>query len=260
MRFSELMQSARRGDGRIAVDVGDDWLQGRSVFGGLQAAIGVAAMRTLVPALPLRTLQVTFMAPVPGGEVLAEATVLRVGKSATHAEAHLLAGSARLATMIGVFGEGRASQVSHRPAQVGVSQPAARSMPYVAGITPEFTRHFSGRWLRGDLPFSASASRETVVAVDMIDAGNASEGHLLAIADFIPPVALSLLRTPAPGSSMTWMLELLLDDVERQPLSGWRVDSEMVAAGSGYTSQSNRIWAPDGRLAALSRQSMVIFG
>ena len=45
------------------LDVPEDWLQGRTLFGGLQAVVGLAAMRTLAPAAPLRSLQVTFLAP-----------------------------------------------------------------------------------------------------------------------------------------------------------------------------------------------------
>jgi hypothetical protein len=34
----------------------------------------------------------------------------------------------------------------------------------------------------------------------------------------------------------------------------------MLAAQDGYTSQSNRLWAPDEGLVAISQQSMVVFG
>ena len=65
MTLSEILDSMQLGDGSIEVVIGKDWLQGRSVFGGLQAAIALCAMRTVVPAsVPLRTLQMTFIAPV----------------------------------------------------------------------------------------------------------------------------------------------------------------------------------------------------
>jgi len=80
--YSQLLAAIARGDGEASVDVPEDWLQGRTLFGGLQAAIALAAMRTLAPAWPLRSLQVTFLAPVPGGPVRAKARVLRSGKNA----------------------------------------------------------------------------------------------------------------------------------------------------------------------------------
>jgi acyl-CoA thioesterase len=261
MTFSGWMQSAELGEGFAQVVVAEDWLQGRSAFGGLQAAAGWLAMRTLVPAtVPLRSLQMTFIAPVPVGPLRAEASVLRVGKSATHVEAHLVVDGQRCATLIGVFGASRASQVVHRPQRPDVSSEAPIRFPFLPGITPVFTQHFAAHWLRGGLPFTGSRSRDTVVEFDLLDPGPCTEAHVLALADFIPPVALSLLSTPAPGSSLTWMLELFGADYARLPLSGWRVDSEMVAASDGYTSQSNRLWGPDGSLVALSRQAMVVFG
>ena len=63
-----------------------------------------------------------------------------------------------------------------------------------------------------------------------------------------------------PGSSMTWMLEVLHPNFTAQPLQGWRVEAEMVAARDGYSSQSTIIYAPDGTATVLSRQSMVVFG
>jgi hypothetical protein len=83
---------------------------------------------------------------------------------------------------------------------------------------------------------------------------------VIAIADLIPPIALSHLRKPSPGSSLTWMLEFIADDFAHLALENWRVDAELVFAGDGYTSQSAMIWGPGGIPVALSRQSMVVFG
>jgi acyl-CoA thioesterase len=261
MILSEMMAGARATPGAVVAAVGDDWLQGRSVFGGLQAAIGLAAMRTLVDSsVPLRTLQMTFVAPVPAGDVRAEARVLRTGKSVTQVEARVLDGSETLAMMTGVFGTARASRIAHAPQRPPLEAVPPVRFPFIEGVVPAFTRHFVAQWLRGGLPYTGHDSRHTVVELELRDAGPVGEAQILALADFMPPVALSLLSQPAPGSSLTWMLELFGTHHATLPLSGWRVDSEMVAAEDGYTSQSNRLWGPDGSLVALSRQSMVVFG
>jgi acyl-CoA thioesterase len=261
MKLGEAMRPLAAGTDWAEYAVTQDWLQGRSAFGGLQAAFGVAAMRRLVPAdLPLRTLQMTFVAPVPVGTVRAAAQVLRVGKSATQVEASLLLGAQRAATLTAVFGAARSSRVEHLPRRVAVAGDESVLFPYREGLTPAFTRHFAARWRVGGLPFTGSGTRHTVVELDLLDDGPCGDAQVLALADFIPPVALSLLSEPTMGSSLTWMLELLDADLTRHALAGWRVDSEMVAARDGYTSQSNRLWGPDGSLVALSRQSMVVFG
>ncbi|HET7842544.1 MAG TPA: hypothetical protein VFL14_00215, partial [Xanthomonadales bacterium] len=75
-----------------------------------------------------------------------------------------------------------------------------------------------------------------------------------------PPVALAMLDKLAPGSSMTWMLELLVEDVASLPLVGWRVDVHLDAAARGYTSQHLVVRAADGTAVAMGAQSMVVFG
>lgn len=279
MLFSEVMQSLKPDGDSWTATVPEDWMQGRSVFGGLQAAYALRAMRALVPAeLPLRTLQTTFLAPVPAGVVRVRARVLRQGKSAIHVEARLEDGAQTLCLTVGVFGAGRASAIALMPRQPVVENPKPLEFRHIPGVTPNFTQHFSAapgasaggvhsshgrqpsRWLRGGLPFSGHALPEAIIEINMQDRGPVSEYHVLAIADFIPPVALSLLKSPAPGSSLTWMIEFLRERFDDLPLPGWRVDAQLIAAGGGYTNQSVMVWGPGGIPVALSRQSMVVFG
>src|SRR6188508_1050232 len=96
--FSVLLSRIQSGDGASTLDVPEDWLQGRTLFGGLQAVVALAAMRSLAPDAPLRSLQVTFLAPVPGGPVQARARILRSGKSTTHVEAKIVDGDKTLCT------------------------------------------------------------------------------------------------------------------------------------------------------------------
>ena len=258
--WTQLFARLRTGAGRASLEVTPDWLQGRTVFGGLQAAVGLRAMRTLVPELPLRTLQGTFLAPVPQGALTATARVLRTGKSATHVEAHLVDGDAVLAVLIGVFGGARASTVSVMPRQPPVEAARPLDFGYIPGVMPAFTQHFKVRFLRGGVPYSGAAQTDNVLEVSLRDAGPATEGHLLAMADFIPPIALSHLKAPAPGSTLTWMIETLADRFDGLALENWRVDATMAAARDGYTSQSLMVWGPNGEPLATSHQSMVVFG
>lgn len=257
--YSKLLQSAKDDAGTLTLEVPEDWMQGRSVFGGLQVAIALRAMRALVPDVPLRTLQATFLAPV-AGLVRARAQVLRIGKSATHVEARIVDGTATLALVIGVFGTARSSVVAVAPTQPPIKADHSLELPYIPGVVPIFTQHFAARWLRGMPPFTGDTGCDHVLEVEMRDEGQATEAHVVAIADYIPPLALTHLTTPAPGSTLTWMMELLTDRVDHLPLAGWRVDAQLVAARDGYTSQSVMIWGPGGEPVALSRQSMMVFG
>jgi len=261
MRFSEAMQTVtRHGDGWQAT-VSEDWLQGRSAFGGLQAALALRAMRELVHEdAPLRSLQTTFVAPVPAGTVNIRAHRLREGRSATQIEASLYDGEQTLCRLVGVFGSARPSVLNFQPAQSPVQAGAPRQLRYVEGRMPAFTQHFRASWLRGDLPFSGGHQRESMLQISLRDEGQPDETHVLAFADFIPPIALSMFDTPTPGSSLTWMIELLRDRYDDLGMDDWRVDAELIAARDGYTQQSLMLWGPRGEPVALSRQSMVVFG
>ena len=258
--FSVLLSRVQAGEGAAMLDVPEDWLQGRTLFGGLQAVVGLAAMRTLAPEAPLRSLQVTFLAPVPGGPVRARARILRSGKSATHVEARIVDGENTLAFMVAVFGLPRPSAVSLRPRQPEVTPGNPIKVPFVPGVTPNFTQHFKARWIVGGLPWSGASQPDNVIELAMRDQGNATEYHVVMMADFIPPIALSYLTTPVAAASLTWMLELLPEDVGSLPLDGWRIDATMSAAHSGYINQSLMLWGPGGVPVALGRQTMVVFG
>ncbi|GLQ47589.1 acyl-CoA thioesterase [Dyella lipolytica] len=261
MRFSEALDTVRRDGDLWAASISEDWMQGRSAFGGIQAALALRAMRALVPAeTPLRCLQVTFVSPIPAGPVHIAAKVLRQGKSVTQVEARLIDGDATACVVIGVFGAARASALHVMPSQPSVETMAKpHVLRYVPGVLPQFTQHFEARWLQGDIPFSGSSKTAQVVEITLKDDGVADEARVIAFADFIPPVALSMLRQPAPGSSLTWMLELFADS-RGLSLDHWRIDAQLQAAQDGYTSQQVMLWGPDGQPIALSRQSMVVFG
>ena len=258
--FSVLLSQVQASEGTALLDVPDDWLQGRTLFGGLQAVVGLAAMRSVAPAAPLRSLQVTFLAPVPGGPVRAVARILRSGKSTTHVEARIVDGDNTLALLVGVFGVARQSAVLLRPEQPKVSAGNPIELPWMPGVTPNFTQHFKAKWLVGSPPWTRSTTPENVIELGMRDSGNATEYHVVAMADFIPPIALSWLTTPVAAASLTWLLELLPEDVGSLALDGWRVDAQLTAAHGGYTNQSLTLWGPDGTPVALGRQTMVVFG
>ena len=258
--LSRLLRGARSDGEGLVLDVPEDWAQGRSVFGGLQVALALQAVRALVPHAPLRALQATFVAPVPIGPVRARARVLRSGKSATHVEARLVEGTETQALVVGVFGEPRRSEVAIMPVRPPSPVAEPVELRFVPGRIPSFTQHFAGRWLRGRPPFSGDTSCEHIVEVDLHDEVPATEAHVVAIADYIAPIGLSHLSKQTPGATVTWMLELLTDRLAHLGLVGWRVDATLVAARDGYTSQTVRLWGPDGTPVAVGQQCMMVFG
>lgn len=262
MKFSEVLRSFHKTAEGWSASVPADWMIGRTTFGGLQAALAVKAMREVLPdrSVPLRTLQCTFLAPIAEGAVHLRAEVLRTGKNAVHVQARFVDGAQTLAVLIGVFGTSRESVIRRLPAQAPVDSPKPLSFPYMPGISPAFTQHFKARWLRGSLPFTGGTLPLNIVEAGIDEDGSANESHVLAIADFVPPVAMTMMKKPVTGGTLTWMLEFFADRFDHLPLQNWRVDVDLVAAVDGYTSQSVMVWGPGGEPVALSRQSMVVFG
>ena len=265
--FGEVLDSLRRdGEGRFAVRVPDDWGQGRTVFGGLQAALAVRAMRAVMTgdrSLPLRSLQATFVGPVPGNaDMQLRSEQLRVGRAATQARCDLLHDGAVVCTVVAVFGAARPSQVAReipRPV-VDLDPDALPVLPFVPGATPAFTVHYDLRWALGAPPFSGSREPRTGLFVRLRDRDCTPEEALIALADATPPAGLSMLPAPAPVSSLNWMLELL-GDPGALARDAWALIGTEVRAGTdGYLSQTSVLWGPSGHAFSVSHQTVVIFG
>jgi acyl-CoA thioesterase len=265
--FAQVLDSLRRdGDHVFTVRVPDDWRQGRTVFGGMQVALAVRAMRGVMIAdrgLPLRSLQATFVGPLPANaEVRLRAEQLRVGRAATHARCDLLHDGEVVCTTVAIFGAARPSQVSldiPRPG-VGVDPESLQDLPAAPEVTPAFLGHFGLRWVSGAPPYSGSRDPHTAIFVKLRDHDCTPEDALIALADSVPPPALSMLSTPAPASSLNWTLELLGDPGELARDDWALIGTEVRAGIDGYLSQTSVLWGPRGHAFSLSHQTVALFG
>ena len=85
-----------------------------------------------------------------------------------------------------------------------------------------------------------------------------AEAHIIALTDAWPPTLLQMFKQPAPASSMSWYIEFL-DEPEVAP-DAW-VGYEAITHHSkgGYGLEDGCIWREDGKLVALSRQTVALF-
>lgn len=261
MRFSDTLAAVDSAQARV--EVSPDWLQGRTVFGGMQVALALRALeQALGVATPLRSLQTTFIAPVSAGPVDVRANILRRGRSAVQGEARLQnAAGDTLCLVMAVFGQARHSSLQRRPA--APAAPAAAGFPdapYLEGLTPVFTRQFAMRFALNGIPFSGVSEPLSQTWLAHRDPAPLTAAHLVALADVIPSPALALLRQPAAASSLTWALDVLQPRVDFDPAAFWLMHAEATAAADGYISQTATLFNPDGEAAAYSRQTVTIFG
>ena len=261
MRFNEVLDTLRADGAFWVADAPESWGQGRTLFGGLQAALLVAAMRQHIPRdIPLRSLQTTFVGPVMPGTVRMSVQVLREGKSAIHVRAQIVSEQGVGCTALAVFGRARPSAIRIEPTYPMVKRGPedSRTQRFVEGL-PQFLNHVEQRWASGNMPFTGGTEARTQIYV-RYPGEVVTESLLIAIADTIPSPAISLLKTFAAASSMTWTLEFLIDDISTLPDSHWLMDAEVTAARDGYVYQTATLWSADQRAVALSRQSAVVFG
>ena len=241
----------------------ENWSQGRSAFGGLSAAFAVTAMRKkLAQPQTIRSLMVSFIAPVSPGEVNVEANVLREGRNVTQCSANVLSQGQIALQAMAAFGN---SREAFKPAAAGNKELPSRDSGICfrdnAKRQLPFLQYFDGCWTDGGIPFSGNYIPFLSMWVrHKQDVSRFPVEKLIAIADIPPPVLLSHFeKPPVPASSLSWSLEFV--EAPEDITDEWfYLEFEVEAAADGYTQQSGRIYDGLGRLVALTRQCMVYFG
>lgn len=278
MSLTSMLEAAGRG-GTVEVEQG--WTQGRAIFGGLSGALMVSAMKGRIADLaastgkpetvpPLRAVTVAFIGPATPGPVEIEAEILRVGSNVTQCQATLRQSGEVVATALAAFGRRRESALSVVPPHPAPEMPEPGTIepfPYIENLTPEFYRFVELRMVGGQVPFSGSESDGLSGWTSLREAPERfREEHLVLLADAWPPAPLQMLDGFAPGSSLTWTLELIGEiGVGPDPAPGeddavFAYEATTDSARDGYAHTHAMVWRPDGELVAISRQSITIFG
>ncbi|CAN7370412.1 thioesterase family protein [Pseudomonas solani] len=265
MKFSQLIQAVRSNP--AAVVVPSAWAQGRASFGGLVAALAYEAMSAKVSdGRPVRSLAITFVGPMEA-EVPAsfEAEVLREGKAVSQMFCRAVQNGQTVAVVQGSFGASRESAIDVAAEPAPVIKPAeeCQELPFLRGVTPEFTRFLAMRWGIGSMPFTNNPAREMGGWVRFrgdVEDEPVEVAHLLALVDAWPPAVLPHLRSPVPGSSLTWTIEFVQPLPTVGTLEWCLYRAEIEHARDGYGHVSARLWTPSGELVALSRQTVTVFG
>lgn len=258
--FSELMAGlTRNAEGGFSVEVPASWMQGRTLYGGLSAALCLEAIHREIPDLPpLRSAQVSFIGP-SDGMVSVRVTVLRQGRSVTFVAADLHAAKGLAVHTVYCFGAERASMFDADYLPMPNVPGPAESPPFFAeGFGPQFAANYEARLARGGRPVSASTEHDHFLWVRHREDHLAGPVALVALGDMPPPAVLPMFSEPAPISSMTWMFNVLTPHPE-SPDGWWLLRSCAEDARSGYSSQDMFIWNSAGVPVVTGRQSVAVF-
>lgn len=259
--YTRLISDLRpREDGSYCASIPENWMQGRTTYGGLTAALCLEAAQRCVTDIPLRSAQIAFVGPV-GGDVDINPVLLRRGKNAAFVRVDLSHGDQVLAQCIFTFGQARPSSLNVQritmPDMMGVTE----AEPFFKGPRrPNFTNNFNVRLASGAPPISGSTGNQLGLWIRHKDEGAGNDAaSILALADCAPPAALSMLTGDARASSMTWMAEFLTDQPSTD--EGWWLSlSTAETAMDGYSSQSMCLWNKAGEPTLIGRQTVAIFG
>ena len=261
--FSALLGAIGAPSSTYHVDIPEDWQQGRTTFGGLTAALCLAAVeRTWTDLPPLRSAQFTFVGPA-GGAVEMTPRLLRRGKSSVFAAVELSAGGGLATHAMLSFNASRESPHSYRARTTPKAPAPGTTEPFFRSGKPKFTQHFEGFVAGGQRLVSGAETPELVAWVRHRDANAmASLPGLIALSDTLPVAAYTMLTAPVPASSITWSVEMVdAAAALRAPGDAWYL---LRSAGEdvrdGYSVQDMALWAQDGALILLARQTVAIFG
>lgn len=242
-------------EGGFACEIPSDWMQGRTAYGGLSAALALQAALDAEPDLPpLRSAQVAFVGPL-AGKVSVSATKLRRGRNAAYIQADVSseAGLGLRATFI--FMAALPSTVSHDVASRAPDTPPGPDSKLYVGPDEFFTGNFEFLDLKQGTGPAEWRRWARLRARD----GLHPFVELMAIGDGLPPAALKLFdKQMVPVSSLNWQINFLTPAPVTQQ-GWWLLAANTEIAQGGNSSQRMTLWNAAGEPVAEAMQAVAIF-
>lgn len=254
--IADILAAAERHHGGLRTAIPADWMQGRTAFGGLSAALALQAALDLEPDLPpLRSAQIAFIGPLAGG-VTVSATRLRRGRNAAFLQSDVASEAGLGVRATFVFMAELASKVAHDEAPRASFEPPAPEAELYTGPESFFTGNFNFWDPGADLGPTEWLRWARLRARD----GLHPLVELMAIGDALPPGAFKLAaERQTPLSSLNWQINFLTPEPATRD-GWWLLNARADTAHHGYSSQRMSIWNAAGEPIAEAMQGVAIFG
>ncbi|WP_088328749.1 thioesterase family protein [Lacimicrobium sp. SS2-24] len=246
------------------ITVPKSWTQGRTLFGGISAALLYEAIRHKVKGdRVLRSLTTNFVGPLaPERPFEIRISVLREGKNVTQVTANALQDNQVAVFCQACFGVQRESKISVKSSTTHTMTPPqkAKFIPQIPKVTPKFLKHIDLSLTEGGLPFTAKKTSKTCGWMRFSQhPEKITDAHLIALIDAWPPTILQMLRWPAPASTMSWNLEFIHPHAPVASDDWFAYQADTRQAADGYCHSEANIWDAKGELVAISRQIIAVF-
>ena len=232
-------------------EISESWLQGRTAYGGASAAVALHAVKAAIPDLPpLRSAQIAFVGPL-AGQLDASPILLRRGKNSAFVGCDVTCEEGVGLRALFLFMASRPSSINF----VDLAAPAVELGTFRADperLPQGFLRNFE----MTDWQFGNGTVQRWIRLNerDNLD----PEIELLAIADGLPPAAMTLAKGWGPISTTTWQLNLVTDAPTTTD-GWWLLEAKTLQAAHGSSSQTMTIWNRNGEPVATATQSVALF-
>ena len=261
MHIDTLLEQATNSS---TLSIPASWGQGRTVFGGISAAVLYQAIKAQVADdRPMRSFNCNFVGPLAVDEPFElDIDILREGKNATQALGKIMQ-NGKVAVICQVcFAVDRQSKIQVENTEQHQIPPAkkAKFIPAIPGVVPKFLKHVDLSQMEGKFPFMGSKVNTIKGWMRFSKAPEkVTDAHLIALIDSYPCPVLQTLKWPAPASSMNWNIEFLHPHDEIKPTDWIAYSSFPRQAADGYCHMESDIWDANGKLIAISRQVVGVF-
>lgn len=261
MDFATVVERLSVKGESFRIDVPDDWLQGRTTFGGLTTALCLAAAQAADATLPpFRSAQVAFTGPV-GGMVQVIPRLLRRGRSSAYVHVDVVSDGALACHAVLVFAASRPDQVERAANGMPAVPPPDACPDFFVKGAPAFARHFDARLAAGTPLGSGGGDARFVCWVRHRSTAPAPlYTRLVCLADTLPPALLAVSPLGTPASTMTWSFDVITPDDAIASGDGWHLlESRADSATGGYSAQAMSLWRADGKRILAGRQTVATF-
>ena len=246
-----------------AFSVPGSWTQGRTVYGGLSAALLLRALEKEVSSDKLlRSLNVAFSAPtLPDVDFEIQTELLREGRTIAQLQARLIQDGTVCVQIQAVFGLPLESALIVHSFEAPDIPSVNGAMHYPTHDSPGFTQFFNMAQSEGDLPVSGGNSLLLGGWMRFKDAPEKiTIAHLIAMIDVWPPATMMQLTEMKAGSTVNWTMQFPqpMAEILAEDYLGYQAEIKYSEGGFGITHA--KVWNAKNELVALSQQTIIVYG
>jgi acyl-CoA thioesterase len=266
MHIDELLNasSAHKSTPEMTFTVPAQWSQGRTVYGGLSAAMLYAAARPYVESQRvMRSNSINFVGPLlVDTPFTIEIEVVREGKNVSQVMARAIQNDKTCVVSQICFGMHRVSKiiVENNETHDMDAPKKGNFIPQIPKVTPKFLKNIDLSIHNGGIPFTGRKSAHYHGWMRLKHPpASISDAHIISLIDAWPPTLLQMMKWPAPASTVSWNIEFIHPHRHIEATDWFAYKAETRQAANGYGHTEANIWDSSGELIALSRQTVAIF-